>query len=148
VQYLEGPEQDVLTRFYWAAKAVGAKHVIRITSDCPLIDSSIISYMAWLVAANNFDFLTNLPCIDGQDVEIMSMRALEWANEKAKDDRSREHVTLYIKENVERFNKAGLSYCTYSSILLNQKYFPKMSVDTPEDLETVRRLYAENYLDT
>ncbi|MDR0453369.1 MAG: glycosyltransferase family protein [Deferribacteraceae bacterium] len=94
-----GSQDDVLDRYYHAAVRFGADPVIRITSDCPCIDSSVISDMIRAYPKSGADYLSNsiertFP--HGLDTEIFSFAALEQAWEAAVLQPHREHVTPYI----------------------------------------------------
>jgi spore coat polysaccharide biosynthesis protein SpsF len=143
VPYYKSPNpdvSDVLDRFYQAALAYKVDYVVRLTSDCPFLNPATINYMVNVCISNRIDFMTNLPCVDGMDIEIMSMRALSWAKNKATDDNHKEHVTLYIKDNTENFKKEGMIYAKYTDNLLISA-FPKLSIDTNEDLGVCRNYY-------
>lgn len=133
-----GSEDNVLERYYQAAGYHEADYIIRVTSDCPLIDTTVVDYV---VAA----YQSSVPPVDyasntlersyprGLDVEIFSFAALEKAWQ---EDRSgwREHVTPYIYNNPQLFRllsiKNPVDYSRH-----------RWTVDTAEDLELVRRIY-------
>lgn len=95
-----GSEQDVLSRFYEAAKFHNATTVLRITADCPLVDPDIIDLLIDDFKNNSCDYSSNInpPTFpDGLDVEVFSFNALEKANFEAKSLFEREHVTPYIR---------------------------------------------------
>lgn len=138
---IEGPEDDVLLRYRIAMERLKADYVVRITGDCPLIPPYLITKHIKVAVANGYDYCSNVDencrtAIDGHDVEVMSRRALEWADENAKDPAQREHVTLALRQGglPEDF-KIGhvLGHLDQSHI--------KLSIDTPDDLERVRVEY-------
>lgn len=97
-----GSELDVLDRFYQAVKYKKADWVVRVTSDCPLIDPELIDKVITFVQKNNKDyganiFIENFP--DGQDIEVFKFSALEKAWNNANLISEREHVTPYIRNN-------------------------------------------------
>jgi spore coat polysaccharide biosynthesis protein SpsF len=101
-EYFQGDLTNVLDRFYQAAKSFKPTHVIRVTSDCPLIDASLIDQMLEIAVLENADYLTNgfnpgFP--DGQDIEVMRWSALELAWQNATLLSEKEHVTPYIRNN-------------------------------------------------
>jgi len=136
-----GSQDDVLDRYYQAAVAYKADAVVRITSDCPLIDAEFIDYVVEKFKTNQpkIDYVTNsrlepLTYPRGFDTEIMSFEALEKTWAQAKDQPEREHVTLYIYRHPEIFNIFKLDNdVSYSHM--------RWAIDTKEDLEFVRRIY-------
>jgi spore coat polysaccharide biosynthesis protein SpsF len=133
-----GSEEDVLDRYYQAAKHVEADVVVRITSDCPLIDPRVIDHVtaAYFAGFPHPDYVSIFEPRTyprGLDTEVFSMKALETA---WREDTSawREHVTPYIYRNPDRFRL--LSVCNPVDYAHH-----RWTVDTPEDLELVTRIY-------
>jgi len=133
-----GSEQDVLDRFYRAAKASGADVVIRITADCPLIDPEVIDKVISRFERGDCDYACNViryTYPDGLDTEVFSFQALERAWREAGKPSEREHVTPYLRTgkfrtaNVESEAPVSPAKCRWT-------------VDHPADLEFVRRVYA------
>jgi spore coat polysaccharide biosynthesis protein SpsF (cytidylyltransferase family) len=130
-----------LDRFYQAAKDINPEWVVRVTSDCPLIDPSIIDAVIALAKVNDVDYCSNtlvehFP--DGQDVEVFKFSALQKAWQEAKLKSDREHVTPYIRRNTN-FNDGNLfsavnfpCYANFSAV--------RMTVDEPNDLELINQL--------
>lgn len=126
------PEADVLSRYYQCAKKYKADIVVRVTADCPLIDGAWIDLCLRYLEMFNYDYVCNTPfCPDGLDVEVFTMRSLKKANEKATQAYDREHVTPYIRNNF-KMGEITDNYHHYQNV--------KISVDTKEDLERVRRI--------
>ncbi len=107
----EGDENDVLSRFYNCAKENNLSNdsvIIRLTSDCPLIDKDLINNFYNIFHKNNYDYASNTitPTYpDGLDVEIFKFSELERAFFNSKSKHDREHVTPYIKRKcVNKFN--------------------------------------------
>jgi len=126
-------ENDVLSRIYQCAKAHQAGLVVRITADCPLIDPYWIDFCVDALKWCKYDFICNTPyCPDGLDVEVYTMDALTRAAREATDPFDREHVHPYIRKTMKIGEVSGV--IDYMHI--------KVSVDTPEDLERVRRIYG------
>jgi spore coat polysaccharide biosynthesis protein SpsF len=141
VPILEGPEEDVLTRYKMMSDKLSPDYIVRITSDCPLLPPYLIAKHIKLAATMRYDYVSNVDekvrtAIDGYDVEVMSRRALLFANENATDPSQREHVTQILRSsNVPSdFRRAHVSS------FLNQSHI-KLSVDCPDDLERVRVEY-------
>ena len=137
--HFRGSEDDVLDRYYQAAKKHHADIVVRITSDCPLIEPEIIDLVVQeLLKDGSLDYVSNtLPPRTfprGLDVEAMTFKTLERAWQEDKNSAWREHVTLYIYRNPEKFNIKAIT---------NDKDLSHMrwTVDTLEDLRFVRYIY-------
>ena len=99
--YFVGSEKNVLSRYYLAAKKFKLNKMIRLTSDCPLIDVKIINKLISIYNKKKFDFVSNsvpppskFP--DGSDVEIFSFKTLEKAFKNSKLSSEKEHVTFYM----------------------------------------------------
>ena len=107
----EGDELDVLKRYYLAAKKNKADIIIRVTGDCPLIDSQLIDTGLKKFLKSDFDYISNInpPTFpDGLDYEIFNFKALEVSYLKAKLKDDREHVTKYILKN-NNFKKYNMT---------------------------------------
>jgi spore coat polysaccharide biosynthesis protein SpsF len=135
-----GHPEDLLDRYYQAALGVGAGVVVRCTSDCPLIDPALVDRVVG-------EFLARQPGLDyacnrrprytfprGLDTEVMTMAALARAWREDADPAWREHVTPYIYLS-GRFRCHGVM--TEPDL---SRY--RLTVDTPEDLELLRLVYA------
>ena len=100
VSCFRGKSKDVLDRYYQCAKKFNFSTIVRITSDCPLIDPKIIDSVISDFLKNQFDYLSNVHPVttfpDGTDVEVFSFRSLEKSWEEAKKPSEREHVTPYL----------------------------------------------------
>ncbi len=136
IQCFRGNLEDVLDRYYRAAKSVKADTVVRITGDSPLIDPSLIDEAIRIFKTGHYDYVSNgqKPWMDGFDVEVFGFAALEKAWENATLASEREHVTPYIKNS----GKFKVFY------MKNDPWFAGLqcSVDRPNDLEFVRRIYG------
>ena len=102
VEFFKGSENNVLDRFYNAAKKYDAKNIVRITADCPLIDISILDENIDIYLKNNLDYISNInpPSFpDGLDIEIFNFKSLSKSWRNAKSNFDREHVTQYILRN-------------------------------------------------
>jgi len=136
-----GSEDDVLDRYCRAAVARDAEVVVRITADCPLIEPAVVDRVMG-------EFLTRCPEIDyvsniaprrtyprGLDTEVVSFEALRRIWAEVSDAEYREHVTLYIRRHAETFRIHNVTNVTDLSGM-------RWTVDTPEDLAFVRRIYG------
>lgn len=131
-----GDPDDVLDRYYQAAKSIKAKIIVRITGDSPLVDPHIIDEAVRIIKKENYDYVSNgqQPWMDGFDVEVFTFAALENAWKNAKMASEREHVTPYLRNS-------GNFKIYY---LKNDPWFAnlQLSVDRPNDLELIRKIYA------
>jgi len=136
-----GSEEDVLDRYYRAAKEFAADAIVRITADCPLIDPRVLDRVIQRYLEGNCDYAANILKLtypDGLDVEVFSYAALERAWKEARLASEREHVTPYIKKNPDKFRLANVENNVDLSHL-------RWSVDEKEDLEFVRQVYKHLY---
>ncbi len=107
LKYFKGSHQNVIKRMIDAAKKFKCKNIIRITSDCPLIDLDIIKNAIEIFRYNNCDILTNgkirsFP--DGMDVEIFKLDSLIKSYKYAKSKKDREWPTWAMKKKNNKFN--------------------------------------------
>jgi spore coat polysaccharide biosynthesis protein SpsF len=166
-----GSQYDVLDRYYQAALQSQAEVVVRITADCPLIDPDVIdrTVNAFMGATSDelktakdnlqafdseltgdrhvapgapYDFAANrLPPPWGRtypiglDTEVCTFKALEIAWKEAKEPHQREHVMPFFYDHQERFRILLINYTEDYGAM-------RWTVDTPEDLELVRQVYA------
>ena len=96
----QGSENDVLDRYFQAAKKYQADIVVRVTGDCPMVDSSLVNEAVRSFKNTNIDYLcNNYPPTypDGLDVEVFTFKALEQAWTEATEPFDREHVTPYLR---------------------------------------------------
>lgn len=133
-----GDQDDVLDRYYRAAQLAKAEVVVRVTSDCPLIDPEIIDKTIAAFLEAKPDYASNIQVRTyprGLDTEVMSFAALSRAWQGARAKYEREHVTPYIFEHPKEFN---LQSVTGEADHSAQRW----TVDTPEDLQLVQAIYA------
>ena len=136
-----GSENDVLDRFYKTAITSKTDYIIRVTSDCPLIDPNLIDEVVNAALDSGVDYYSNIfdeNYPDGQDIEVFKFKALEdcWKNAKKKSDR--EHVTSYIRNNSINKGKQTFSSKSHTS---NFDYGDvRMTVDNIEDFKVIEKL--------
>lgn len=102
LSFYRGSLDDVLDRFYQAVKELNPDWVVRVTSDCPLLDHQLIDDIVAFALENDADYVSNTIVErypDGQDIEIFKLGALEKAWREAVLKSDREHVTPFIKRN-------------------------------------------------
>lgn len=137
-----GDENDLLDRHFQAARAFDADVAVKIPSDCPLIDPAIIDQVigVFLLAEGDFDFVSNLhppTHPDGNDVEVMSRKALEKAWKEAKKDYEREHTTPYFWENPDLFPQKNIVWDTGKDYSLSHRFV----LDYAEDFEFISAVF-------
>ncbi|ARW08609.1 cytidylyltransferase domain-containing protein [Bacillus atrophaeus] len=141
--YYCGSENDVLSRYYEAAKISNAETVVRLTSDCPIIDYRVIDKVikCYLDSNGQYDYVSNTlqrTYPRGMDIEVFSASSLEKAYLESSLDYEREHVTPFIYLNPDRFNLANITYTE------NQKQH-RWTVDTPEDFLLISKIIEKLY---
>lgn len=144
-EVFRGSTTDVLERYYLAAAPHHPDLVVRITSDCPLIDATLIDKCIEKLQDQSLDYITNsgpnarFP--DGMDVEVMTFAALEEAFKNAKNDYCREHVTPYIAENLGGNNHRRFA----TSMLTSESDYSnvRLTLDYPEDAALLKRLLQD-----
>lgn len=131
-----GSEEDVLDRYYHAAKKVKAETIVRITADCPLIDPGLIDNIIKKFQQSDGDYVANTipPTFpDGLDTEVFSFKALEQAWYNAKAPMEREHVTPFIKKS----NKFICLNYANDNDYSNERW----TVDEKEDFALVQNIF-------
>ncbi len=139
IKIFRGSSLDVLDRYYKCAKQFSIGNIARITSDCPLVDPTIVDKAIELYETGRFDYVNNFqtnPYPSGTDTEIFSINALKKTWENAKKLEEREHVTQFIYNNPDQFS---IGYIENETIVPDLHY----SVDRVEDLQLVRALYEK-----
>ncbi len=146
IKVFRGNTFDLLDRHYQASRKYNADAVVKIPSDCPLIDPEIIDKVIQYYISNNekFDFVSNLhpPSYpDGNDVEIMKFVTIENAWINAKKDFEREHTTPYIWENPDKFRLGNVLWETGLDYSMTHRF----TIDYKEDYDFIKRVYDELY---
>jgi len=134
-----GSEKDLLDRYYMCAKNFSLKTIVRITSDCPLIDPEITDKIVSEFKSNKYDFTSNTikrTYPRGLDVEVFSFTALEEAWKNANLPSEREHVTPYIK-------KSNNQYLCLNVENTNDLSNLRLTVDREEDFKLIRIILSE-----
>jgi spore coat polysaccharide biosynthesis protein SpsF len=144
VRCFRGHETDLLDRHYQAARAEGADAVVKIPSDCPLIDPAAIDRVlgAYAAAGDGLDYVGNLnppSWPDGNDVEVLRYPVLEEAWREAVRPYEREHTTPFVWDQPERFRLGNVEWETGRDLSRSHR----LTVDYPEDYELVRSVFEE-----
>lgn len=143
VPWFRGSEENVLERYFQAAKQREVDAIVRITSDCPLIDPGVVDLVirTYKKSLPSYDYVSNslertFP--RGQDTEIFSFQALEKAFLSAVNLEEKEHVTVYLYAHPELFQ---LKNVAHHPSLGNLRW----TVDTPEDFKLIRLILEQLY---
>ena len=144
VDFHQGSLEDVLDRFYQASVKYQPDWVIRVTSDCPLLDSRVVDQVVSKAIESDVDYCANIiteDFPDGQDVEAFKFSALERAWKEATLKSEREHVTPYIRNNSDL--KGGELFTAHDVKCHSNFNSIRMTVDEKADLNAIRKLIDE-----
>ena len=139
IKYFRGSQNDVLGRYYEAALTFGAKSediIVRLTSDCPMIDEGIVKKTVDFYRRNNFEYVSNViqrTFPRGMDTEVFSFDALKEAYKNAKKSFEREHVTPWIIKNYK--NGSFLNEINHS------RY--RLTLDEQKDYLAIKELFVK-----
>lgn len=136
VAVMQGSEDDVLDRYYQAAKAHNADIVVRITGDCPLVDPTLVDAAIVAFKQGQVDYLSNsnpYTYPDGLDVEVFSFKAMEQAWKETGKAFDREHVTPYLRESGK--------FTTRNLLNDQDNSAERWTLDEPADFEVIENVY-------
>ena len=139
-----GSESDVLDRFYQAVRKEKPDWIVRVTSDCPLIDPILVDKLINFAHDNNTDYCSNTlveKYPDGQDIEVFKFSALEVAWKNAILSSDREHVTPYIRNNSDFKGANIFKALNYPCSLDYSKI--RMTVDEAKDFDLIKTLIKD-----
>ncbi len=139
VAMYRGSEDDVLDRYYQAARLYNADPVMRITADCPFIDLEVVKAVIETYREGEYEYVVTGPSFaEGFDCEIFSFAMLELAWKNAEKKYEREHCTMFLHNHPELCKKFTLENTTDDS-----KY--RVTVDEPQDFEVVKTILEALY---
>jgi spore coat polysaccharide biosynthesis protein SpsF len=143
VPVFRGHPTDLLDRHIAAARAFRADHVVKVPSDCPLIDPGAIDRVIGFALADegNWDYVSNLhPATwpDGNDVEVMPLASLEIAWRESTRACDREHTTPYLWDHPERFRAGNVVWETGLDLSATHRF----TLDHAEDYAFISEIYA------
>lgn len=141
IKTFRGSTDDVLDRYYQAANRFNPDFVVRLTSDCPLLDPLLIDKIIEFALEKHVDYASNTlePFFpDGQDVEVFRFAALQKAWKEASLKSEREHVSSYIWKNSSFFNQSIFSSVNYTNPVNYSGI--RMTVDEQSDFDTIELL--------
>ncbi len=139
IDYFRGSVKDVLDRYYKCAKKFSVQTIVRVTSDCPLIDPTIVDRIVEIFNSNSYDYVCmhkprTFP--QGTEPEVFSFSALEKAWQNAEKTSEREHVTPYFYHNPDKFQIFNLTNTENLSHL-------RWTVDRRNDLEFIKKIISK-----
>ena len=139
IEVFRGSLDDVLDRYYQAAKPYNPDHVVRVTGDCPVIDWRIVDKVIEKHLVEDNDYTSLSPSYpDGLDTEVVKFSTLKAAWENADKLSEREHVTLYIRNRGKNFRLGQLE--------LEQNFSNmRWTVDEPRDFAFINNIFEELY---
>lgn len=145
IPYYRGSEDNVLSRYYEAAKEYEADIVVRLTSDCPIIDPEIIDKVidAYINQKEEIDYASNTlerTYPRGMDTEVFSFKALESVYHNAELKAEMEHVTLYIYQRPNHFNLLSI-------VSNSDESSHRWTVDTKEDFMLIKKIIESLHID-
>jgi spore coat polysaccharide biosynthesis protein SpsF len=139
-----GSLTNLLDRHYQVAELFEADYLVKIPSDCPLIDPEIINQVFDYFFENDFDYVSNLhPATfpDGNDVEIMTKDCINKTWLEAKKPLELEHTTPYIWENPDQFSIGNFEWKTGLDYSMTHRF----TIDYQEDYEFIKAVFEELY---
>lgn len=141
IDYYCGSSEDVLDRYYQAAKQFNISHIIRVTADCPLVDAELIDLLVARHKETGADCTHNLSIFDsrmpdGTDIEVFNINALYKSWREGREPHHREHVDEYIYEHPELFKIEKVSAPPW----INRPDY-RLTVDYPEDFELISNIF-------
>ena len=144
IEFFRGESENVLKRYFDCAKKFKATDIIRITSDCPLMDPRIVDKVVEEYLKENFHYVSNInptTTPDGFDIEIFQFKTLKEAFYKAKKKHELEHVTPYIWDNPKKFKIHNVK------IFKNDRYYKnyRLTLDYIEDYFVIQNIYNALY---
>ncbi len=137
--FYRGSELDLLDRYYQAALVANAEFVVRVTSDCPLIDPAVVDQVIDDRNSHGVDYASNFVSKRypiGVSAEICTFEALRRAWRESTEPHERIHATPYLYLHPDRF-----SVCDAAAIDEDLSYL-RWTVDTSDDLAMIRAMHT------
>lgn len=137
-----GSENDVLNRYFESSRKFPSSHIVRVTADCPLVDSEIIDAMIdlHLKERNNYTSFAFDQFPRGVGGEVFRREDLERIEKTTKESHEREHVTPYFYQHPEKFK---LGFLKPSPVMKRPDL--RLTLDTPEDFALITEIYKGLY---
>ncbi|PWT90725.1 MAG: acylneuraminate cytidylyltransferase [Acidobacteria bacterium] len=149
VKCFRGHSNDLLDRHFEAARMYKAETVVKIPSDCPLIDPAVIDHVLshYHLHSTDYDYCSNLhPATypDGNDVEVIPFTVLELAWQESILPFEREHTTPYIWDQPDLFRITNVAWPTGLDYSMSHRW----TLDYPEDFRFIEAIYNELWSET
>lgn len=144
VAVFRGDEHDVLKRYYEAALKLKLENIVRLTSDCPMIDPDVTDEVVRKYKSGNCDYVSNCDIRsypDGLDTEVFTFAALKSAHDNARNPVLREGVTPYIRGNYPELEKADFKKADH--VFSADFSHIRWTLDTQQDFEFLTRLISQ-----
>ena len=140
VKFFRGSEKNVLKRVIDTGKKFNCENIIRITSDCPLVDNSIIEKLLFKFKKDKYDYISNIiyrSYPDGMDVEVFSLKALIKSRKYSNSKKSKEWITWNIRNNLKDFK-------TYNLKAKRNLFWPELglTLDQIEDYKLLKKIIS------
>jgi spore coat polysaccharide biosynthesis protein SpsF len=136
-----GSVDDVLGRTLEAARSVGARTIVQVTGDCPLVDPEVVAEAVAAYATEGADYVSNrlhgYTYPDGFDVEVFSVSLLEQVEAATHEPYDREHVTTYVYGHPERYRLYG-----FEATGRRRRPELHLSLDTTQDVALMQEIYG------
>jgi spore coat polysaccharide biosynthesis protein SpsF len=135
-----GSADDVLGRTLESARSVGARTIVQVTGDCPLVDPEVVAEAVAAYTAEDADYVSNrlhgYTYPDGYDVEVFAVSLLEQVDAATQEPYDREHVTTYVYGHPERYRLLGVE-------ATGRRRRPELhlSLDTAQDVALMQEIY-------
>ncbi len=137
---VRGSEHDLLDRHVAAARVTDAEAVVKVPSDCPLIDPRVIDLVIATFLDGEWDYMSNLhppTWPDGNDVEVITRDALVAADRGARQPFEREHTTPFIWDHPDRFRIGNVAWPSGRDFSMTHRW----TLDYPADLDFISGVY-------
>lgn len=144
ISFFQGSTNNVLERFYKAVEELNPSYIVRVTSDCPLIDPNLIDQIIDFTLKMQPDYASNTldeRYPDGQDIEVFSFDTLKKCYNQAILNSDKEHVTPFIKRNSTFYGESLFKSLNYDCDFNFNNI--RMTVDENEDFIAIKKLINE-----
>ena len=138
VEFHRGSETNVIKRYYDLGKKFNPKYIVRITADCPLVNSKLIDKFVNFIIKKKYDYVSNVikrSYPKGLDIEVFKLTLLNKIYKSKKNRKIIEHVTPSMIKS-EKIRK-------YNFLTKNDLSKVNVSVDHPQDLVFVKKIYKK-----
>tara|TARA_Y100000768_G_scaffold388939_1_gene388991 strand:- start:7449 stop:8150 length:702 start_codon:yes stop_codon:yes gene_type:complete len=144
IDFFRGKEHDVLDRYFHTAKKFKGSIIVRITCDCPFVDSRLVDNFIQIQKKGKFDYVSNcLPYTfpNGMDIEVFTFKLLETAFIKASSKQKANGgvVLRFVRDNRNLFKIKNIN-----SKFENLKKY-RLTLDNKQDFVSIKKIYDYFY---